>query len=71
MSNMLLDLIGQRCAIKNENEEYLTGHPEILCRLLAADEDWIKIAYVNKEGNRVLRMERIETVSSVTVYEDD
>ena len=71
MSRMLTDLVGQRCIIKNDEEEYLTGNPDITCHVLAMDDEWIKIAYVNKEGNRVLRMERIETVSSVTVYEDD
>ena len=70
MTNMLTELIGQRCVIKNENEEYLTGNPNVTCHVLAADDEWIKIAYIDGSGNRVTRMERVETLDSVIIYGD-
>ncbi|MBE6691276.1 MAG: hypothetical protein E7590_08385 [Ruminococcaceae bacterium] len=70
MSDMLLDLVGQRCSIKTEDEEYLTGSPEICCHVVAADDEWIKITYVDATGNRVARMERIEIIGSVLIYGD-
>ena len=70
MSNMIMDLVGQRCSIKNEDEEFLTGNAEIACHVLAADDEWIKIAYVDRAGNRVIRLERVETLGSVIVFED-
>lgn len=69
MSRMLTDLVGQRCIIKNDVEDYLTGNPDITCHVLAADDEWIKIAYVDEDGNRVARLERIETLSSVIIYD--
>ena len=68
MSGMMMDLVGQRCSIKNENEEYLTGHPDVTCHVLAADDEWIKIAYIDENGGRVIRMERIETLDSIMIF---
>lgn len=70
MSSMLMDLVGQRCSIKTDDEEYLTGRPEIACRVLAADDEWIKIAYVDEDGNRLARLARIETLDSVIIYDE-
>ncbi|MBQ9098379.1 MAG: hypothetical protein IJY50_03020 [Clostridia bacterium] len=70
MSRMLTDIVGMRCSIKNDEEEYLTGNPEITCRVMAADEEWIRIAYVDERGNRISRLERVDTINSVTVFED-
>ena len=70
MSGMIMDLVGQRCSIKNENEEYLTGHPDVTCHVLAADDEWIKIAFIDENGNRVIRMERIETLDSIVILGD-
>ena len=69
MSRMLTDLVGQRCIIKNDEEEYLTGNPDSTCHVLAMDDEWIKIAYVDEDGNRVARLERIETLCSVLIYD--
>lgn len=68
MSKMILELVGQRCSIRDENQEYLTGHPDVACHVLAADEEWIKIAYIDDTGNRVTRIERIETIDSVVIF---
>ena len=70
MSGMLLELIGRRCSIKNDSEEYLTGSAEISCHVVAADDEWIKITFVDALGNRVARMERVETIDSVLIYAD-
>ena len=70
MSKMLLDLVGQRCSIKNDEDEFLTGNAEITCHVLAADDEWIKIAYVDESGTRISRLERVETLGSVIIYDD-
>ena len=69
MSRMLTDLVGQRCIIKNDVEEYLTGNADITCHVLATDDEWIKVAFVDEDGNRVARLERIDTLSSVIIYD--
>ena len=70
MSQMLMDLVGKCCTIQNEDEEYLTGGADIVCRVMAADDEWIKIAYRDGKGGRVCRLERIESIRSVRIYND-
>ena len=70
MSGMMMDLVGQRCSIRNDSGEHLTGHPDVTCHVLGADDEWIKVAYIDEEGKRVIRLERIETIESVLILSD-
>ena len=70
MSEMLRDLVGKRCRIRNDEMEYLTGSADVDCRVLDADEEWIKVAFVDENGNRIARLARIESLERVTVYEE-
>ena len=70
MSGMLMELVGHRCSIVNDMDDYLTGSEEIACHVLAVDEEWIKIAYVDGNGDHMTRLERIETVDSVLIYDE-
>lgn len=70
MSNMLMELVGRRCTIVNDMSDQLTGSADVICHVLAADDEWIKIAYVDGKGRHVTRLERIETVDSVLIYDD-
>ena len=68
MSEMLKDLVGERCYILGEDGEYLTGSPEIACEVLDIDGEWIKISYLDEMGNRLMRVSRIETVENVWAF---
>lgn len=68
MSDMLLDLTGHCCSVMNEDGEYLTGSADIVCQVLAVDEDWIKISYQDKVGRRVVKMERVEYIDRVEIF---
>ena len=68
MSDMLKDLTGKRCSILNENAEYLTGCADIACDVLAVDDEWIKVAFTDRLGRRVTRMERTDTLDSIEVF---
>jgi hypothetical protein len=70
MSQMLMDLVGKCCVIQSEDEEYFTGSAEITCRVLAVDSEWIKLVYPDGRGGRICRLERVENVRSVLVYND-
>ena len=70
MSDMLMDLVGRRCSILNDMSQYLTGSADVPCRVLDADDEWIKVAYTDAAGRHVTRLERIDTVESVTVYDE-
>ena len=68
MSNVLTELQGCCCSIKNENEEYLTGSADIVCEVLSVDEEWIKIIYTDKTGRRIVKVERTDTILSVKIF---
>lgn len=69
MSEMLLGLKGCCCSIRNEETEYLTGSPDIVCEVLDIDDEWIKIYYTDKTGRRVIKVERTESISGVQVFQ--
>lgn len=70
MSEMLKSLVGERCSIRTEDAEYLTGSADIACEVLDVDGEWIKIAYHDRTGRSVTRMDRVETLESITVYKE-
>ena len=67
---MLMDIVGCKCSIKTDGEEYLTGSPDIPCRVVGADGEWLRIAYVDGCGNRLQRLSRIEYVADVTIFDE-
>ena len=69
MSDMLNKLVGERCSLQNEDGEYLTGSPDIACDVVDVDGEWIKISFTDRTGKRITRIERVETLCSITVYE--
>ena len=70
MSAILSDLVGCRCIVKTEDAEYLTGSPDILCRITGTDGEWLRVSYTDELGNRITRVSRIEYLCDVTVLED-
>ena len=67
---MLMDLVGCKCSIKTDDEEYLTGSPDILCRVVGADDEWLRIAYTDSRGNRLQRLSRVEYVADVMIFDE-
>ena len=68
MLSMLGELRGHACSIQNDNEEYLTGSPDIVCEVLDVDDDWIKITYTDNTGRRVVKVERTDCIQSVKIF---
>ena len=68
MNDMLKDLTGKRCCILNEDAEYLTGSADIACDVLAVDDEWIKVAFTDRQGRRVTRMERTDTLDRIELF---
>ncbi len=68
MNDMLKDLTGKRCSILNEDAEYLTGSADIACDVLAVDDEWIKVAFTDRQGRRVTRMERTDTLDRIELF---
>ena len=70
MSDILMDLVGERCAVKTDDGQYLTGSPDVLCRITGMDEEWLKITYTDRFGNRVSRLCRRDSLADITVFEE-
>ena len=70
MSGLLEDLLGRRCCVRTEEDEYLTGSPDIPCRVTGTDGEWIRVTYIDEQGARVTRISRIDTVLDVLVFEE-
>lgn len=68
MSNMLLGLKNCCCSIKNDEAEYLTGSADIVCEVLDIDDEWIKIFYTDRTGQRVVKVERVDSILSVKIF---
>lgn len=70
MSAMLMDLVGHKCCVKTEDEEYLTGSADIPCRVTGADGDWLRVTYTDGQGERISRLARVEYLMDITVFEE-
>ena len=70
MSAILSELLGCCCVVKTEEEEYLTGSPDIPCRVTGMDEEWLRVSFTDELGNRISRICRIEYLADVTVFDD-
>ena len=67
---MLTELVGCKCRIKTDDEEYLTGSPDIPCRVVGADGEWLRVAYTDAMGNRLQCLSRVEYVADVTIFDE-
>ena len=67
MSSMLTDLVGRKCLLKTEDEEYLSGDPDLPCRVTGADGEWIRVSFSNGEGGRLSRMVRVDALTDILI----
>ena len=70
MSKLINDLVGKKCVVKSEAGLELISNNEIECKVLEADEDWLKIEYVEKKGNTVTMLLRIDEIERVEILND-
>ena len=70
MSSMLMELVGRKCLLKTEDEEYLAGDPDLPCRVTGADEEWIRVSFSDEDGGHLSRMVRVETLSDILIFEE-
>ncbi len=70
MSDILRDLVGERCCIKTDDEQYLTGSPDVLCRVTGMDEEWMRVSYTDSYGNRISRLCRLDCLADITVLDE-
>lgn len=70
MASMLTELVGRKCLLKTEDEEYLAGDPDLPCRVTGADAEWIRVSFSDGNGGRLSRMVRVETLIDILIFEE-
>ena len=70
MSSMLAELVGRKCLVKTEDEEYLSGDPDQPCRVTGADGEWIRVSFADGEGGRLSRMVRVDALTDILIFEE-
>ena len=70
MQSMLAELVGRKCIVKTEDEEYLSGSPDVPCRVTGPDGEWIKVSFVDPGGGRMSRLLRVDYLTDITVFEE-
>lgn len=69
MSKLIQELVGKECKIKSEEALQLVGNNELKCSVLDADDEWIKIQYINKKNHEIVKLLRIENIDEIEVTE--
>ena len=70
MSYLLSDLVGHKCLVRTDEDEYLSGNPELPCRVTGADEEWLRVSFVDEAGTRMSRMARIDDLCDILMFEE-
>lgn len=52
MSKLINDLVGKQCIIRSEFIFSFAGKTELSCKIIDADDEWIKICYTEKKISR-------------------
>jgi hypothetical protein len=56
--------------VRTEEDEYLPGSPEIPCRVMATDDEWIRVSFTDGQGKRISRISRIDALADVLIFEE-
>ena len=62
---LINDLIGKQCIIRSEFIFSFAGKTELSCKIIDADDEWIKICYTEKKDKQVVKLMRIENIESI------
>lgn len=65
MSKIISALVGQDCKLKTEDNAFLFGSEEMVCTVLDADDEWIKLTYCDKKNVRKTKILRVDAIESV------
>lgn len=52
MSKLINSLVGKQCIIRSDSFLGFAGKTEVSCKIVDADDEWIRICYTEKKTNR-------------------
>ena len=69
MSKLINELKDKECKIKSEDALVLVGSEEMTCLVLDTDDEWIKVQFVDKKKNTIIKLLRIENIDEIQILE--
>ena len=51
-SKLINSLVGKQCIIRSDSFLGFAGKTEVSCKIVDADDEWIRICYTEKKTNR-------------------
>lgn len=70
MSNIITSLIGKECKIRTEEALLFGGNVEVNFSVLDADDEWIKLSYIDKKDGKKIRVIRIDSISNIELISE-
>lgn len=67
MSKLINELVNKECKIKSDDLLGLVGSQELACLVLDADDEWIKVQFVDKKKNNIIKLLMIENIDEIEV----
>ena len=65
MSKLINSLVGKQCIIRSDSFLGFAGKTEVSCKIVDADDEWIKICYTEKKDKQVVKLLRIENIDAI------
>lgn len=65
MSKILSSLINQECILKSQDGVWFNGSINLSCKILDVDDDWVKVSFNDKKGERKIKIIRIELIDDI------
>lgn len=65
MSKLINDLIGEECIIKSEEALFAMSDMTMKCEIIDVDDEWVKISFVDKKGNSITKIIRIDSIENI------
>lgn len=69
MSKLIKEMVGKDCVIKS-TEAIAFGDPTIQCHVLDADDEWVKIRFTTKKGEKTKLM-RISAIDEIELADKE
>lgn len=69
MSKIIEELVGCECVISSDEFMGIAGRAQLKCEVLAVDDEWLKISYIDKKDNLKVKIVRIDAVDSIELLE--
>lgn len=65
MSKLINSLVGKQCIIRSDSFLGFAGKTEVSCKIVDADDEWLRICYTEKKDKQVVKLLRIENIDAI------